>query len=182
MICYVMFCYVMYVCKYGYGNLCLCVHIYIINSSQKFTKPMENTCIRTVLHVFFSFSKRTLMPIFAQLICCLACENNGDICGKNGRRTLEVPFDGSHFCILLGARPGKKYDLFVDMNSVWITKCRWQWWTRTSECVWSGPWRTHIRCEWIINCCVVLAWHEAGPRSMPFWNATCRTRNKIERC
>ena len=48
------------------------------------------------------------MPIFAQLICCLACESSGDICGKNGRRTLEVPFDGSHFCILLGARPGKK--------------------------------------------------------------------------
>ena len=57
------------------------------------------------------------MQIFAQLICCLAFEGHGHICRKNGRRTLEVPLDGSHFCILLGARPGKR-NMFLHKQHV----------------------------------------------------------------
>ena len=79
---------------------------------------MENTCIGTVLHRTLSFSNLTLLPMFAQLICCLGCQGNSDIFSKNGRWTLEVPFDGSHFCILLGARPGKTQNMFPDMNKV----------------------------------------------------------------
>ena len=60
MLCYVMFCFVMYVCMYVcmyvgmHMQICVCIHIYY-QFVTKTRKPMENTCIMTVLHGFFAF-------------------------------------------------------------------------------------------------------------------------------